>query len=492
MSDLPAGWADVDIGAIADIKLGKMLDKAKNKGEPTPYLRNINVRWGNFDLSDILQMPMSPEERSTLSVRDGDILVCEGGEPGRSAVWQNGATDLTFQKALMRLRPRAGIAPHLLTAFLRWSYDAGNLNGHFTGTTIKHLPQGALAAVRFPLPPLSEQQRIVAKIDSLTGKSRRARDHLDHIPRLVEKYKQAILAAAFRGDLTREWRENHCPATLSVTTVSHERRRLLETNEQRLKQCENVSVVETDRPFKLPEGWDWVRAEAICGFITKGTTPGSDLMSSSDGEVPFIKVYNLTFDGTLDFTIDPTFVSNVTHKGFLGRSKVLPGDVLMNIVGPPLGKVSVVPSQYAEWNINQAIAVFRPIASVLPAFLSQWLLTDVLTRWAVSRSKATAGQSNLTLEICRNLPVPLCSYAEQVEIVRKIDTAMSWVNRLAGDANSARKLIDHLDQSVLAKAFKGELVPRDPVDEPASALLERIRAERAAAPKAKRGRKKAA
>ncbi|HDR9504095.1 TPA: restriction endonuclease subunit S [Burkholderia cepacia] len=469
MSELPKGWAAVTLGGIIELKYGKSLpEKARIPGAVSVYGSNGVV---GTHTSGVTAAP------AIIVGRKGSI-----GEAHFSETTCFPIDTTYFVDEFECIEPR--FAWHLFRFLpLREMNRASAIPG---------LNREDAYALPLGLPPFPEQRRIVAKIDSLTGKSRRARDHLDHIPRLVEKYKQAILSAAFRGDLTREWRENHCPAPLSATTVSDERRRLLETHEQRLKQCENIRVVETDRPFKLPEGWDWVRAEAICGFITKGTTPGSGLMSSGDGEVPFIKVYNLTFDGTLDFTIDPTFVSNVTHKGFLGRSKVLPGDVLMNIVGPPLGKVSVVPSQYAEWNINQAIAVFRPIPSVLPAFLSRWLLTDVLTRWAVSRSKATAGQSNLTLEICRNLPVPLCSYAEQVEIVRKIDTAMSWVNRLAGDANSARKLIDHLDQSVLAKAFKGELVPQDATDEPASALLERIQTERAAAPKAKRGRTKAA
>ena len=104
MTERPSGWTATSFEQLADIKLGKMLDKAKNRGEPTPYLRNINVRWDAFDLDDIAQMRMSEEERATLSLRNGDVLVCEGGEPGRSAVWDGGPTDLTFQKALMRLR----------------------------------------------------------------------------------------------------------------------------------------------------------------------------------------------------------------------------------------------------------------------------------------------------------------------------------------------------------------------------------------------------
>ncbi|UGY11804.1 restriction endonuclease subunit S (plasmid) [Bradyrhizobium septentrionale] len=319
----------------------------------------------------------------------------------------------------------------------------------------------------------------MAKIDSLSAKSKRARDNLDRIPRLVEKYKQAVFAAAFRGDLTREWRSTRIEPSPTFTQIATERAQLQEKYGQRLQRCEMPALPEGLKPFNIPSHWLWVRAEAICGFITKGTTPKSAAMSSN-GEIPFIKVYNLTFNGTLDFTVEPTFVSRTTHEGFLSRSKVVPGDVLMNIVGPPLGKVSVVPNDRQEWNINQAIAVFRPIASVSPIFLSKWLQTDVLTRWAVSRSKATAGQSNLTLEICRDLPIPLCSLAEQREIARRIQAAFAWIDRLATDAINACNLIEHLDQAILAKAFRGELVPQDANDEPASVLLERIKVDRRA------------
>ncbi len=469
MSELPKGWAAATLGGILELKYGKSLpEKIRIPGAVNVYGSNGIV---GTHTSGVTAAP------AIIVGRKGSI-----GEAHFSEATCFPIDTTYFVDEFDCIEPR--FAWHLFRFLpLREMNRASAIPG---------LNREDAYALPLALPPLPEQRRIVAKIDSLTAKSRRARDHLDHIPGLVQKYKQAILAAAFRGDLTREWRANHHSTAPDEKTLMQERQSLLAAHQQRSRHRDTYGVDEADRPFDIPESWAWVRAEAICGFITKGTTPGSALMSSGDGEIPFIKVYNLTFDGTLDFNIDPTFVSNATHEGFLGRSKVYPGDILMNIVGPPLGKVSVVSNQYAQWNINQAIAVFRPVSSVLSAFLCQWLLTDVLTKWAVSRSKATAGQSNLTLEICRNLPVPICSRAEQVEMVRKIDAAMNWVNRLTADATSARRLVHHLDQAVLAKAFNGELVPQDPSDEPACALLDRIRAERPAAPQAKRGRKKAA
>ncbi|RLT39338.1 MAG: restriction endonuclease subunit S, partial [Chloroflexi bacterium] len=228
----------------------------------------------------------------------------------------------------------------------------------------------------------------------------------------------------------------------------------------------------------LPEGWAWVKAEEISEFITKGTTPQKAELFSDGGEIPFIKVYNLTHNGSLDFSINPTFVSWNTHDSFLARSKVFPGDVLMNIVGPPLGKVSIVPSIYPEWNINQAIARFRS-HFVSRKFLSNYLLFEGTIRTMMSKSKATAGQFNLTLEICREIPVPLCSQLEQSEIVKEIEARLSVVDQLEQTITDALQQAAALRQSILKKAFAGQLVPQDPNDEPAVALLARIRAAKA-------------
>ena len=130
----------------------------------------------------------------------------------------------------------------------------------------------------------------------------------------------------------------------------------------------------------------------------------------------------------------------------------------MNIVGPPLGKVSIVPSSWAEWNINQAIAIFRPVESLNRNFLLYWLLSEQLLRLAVSQAKATAGQSNLTLQICRDLPIPMCSLEEQAEVVRKIETAFGRVSLAGSETERNLVLLERLEERLLAKAFSGELV----------------------------------
>ena len=165
--ELPASWTWANVGAVADSRLGKMLDKAKNKGKPRRYLRNINVRWFDFDLSDLLEMRFEDSELPEFALRFGDVMICEGGEPGRAAVWDARETDIYFQKAIHRVRFLGFVDSNYFVRALRASADDERLAGYFTGTGIKHFTGKGLAAYSFPLPPLAEQHRIVAKVDQL-------------------------------------------------------------------------------------------------------------------------------------------------------------------------------------------------------------------------------------------------------------------------------------------------------------------------------------
>ena len=164
--DIPESWKWVRLPKIADMCLGKMLDKQKNQGFACKYLRNVNVRWGDFDLSDLLEMKFEQVDDPRFLIEAGDIVMCEGGEPGRCAVWRQ-STPIHFQKALHRIRLIEKLCPDFYY-YVFLTYGGNNIfRNLFTGTTIKHLTGQALNTVIVPLPPLTEQKRIVAKLEEL-------------------------------------------------------------------------------------------------------------------------------------------------------------------------------------------------------------------------------------------------------------------------------------------------------------------------------------
>ena len=194
--EIPRSWCWVRVGAVSEARLGKMLDKAKNKGTPRPYLRNINVRWFDFDLSDVLLMPFEDSELEEYSLRFGDVLICEGGEPGRAAVWDERTQGIFFQKAIHRVRFAAFVNSNFFVRALKASADDGRLAKSFTGTGIKHFTGRGLDGYAFPLPPLAEQRRIVAKVDALMAICDRLEASLTATAATRRRLLDALLAEA--------------------------------------------------------------------------------------------------------------------------------------------------------------------------------------------------------------------------------------------------------------------------------------------------------
>ncbi|CAH6796313.1 Type-1 restriction enzyme EcoAI specificity protein [Vibrio chagasii] len=165
--ELPSGWEWCRFGNVAISRLGKMLDKSKNVGVPLPYLRNTNVQWHRFELDDIKLMKIEEAEKEELLVLPGDLLICEGGEPGRCAIWKDKKQEIYFQKALHRARPLGKCLSEYLQICLTVDANSGHLDKYFTGATIKHFVGAKLNNYVHSLPPLKEQSRIVAKAAEL-------------------------------------------------------------------------------------------------------------------------------------------------------------------------------------------------------------------------------------------------------------------------------------------------------------------------------------
>lgn len=313
------------------------------------------------------------EDISKYILRENDFLVSLTGNVGRVALLTEDflPAALNQRVSCIRIKDENLLPKFLFYYFLRKQFQKDCINA---SQGVAQLNLSTKWLEQYPIPVLSveEQKRVVARIEELFSELDNGVETLQKTKQQLAVYRQAVLKEAFAS-----------------TAASYR------------------------------------RLEELCFFITKGTTPSKSTMTAGSGEIPFIKVYNLTFDNTLDFSIDPTFVDKETHNGFLGRSIVYPGDVLMNIVGPPMGKVSIVPDMYPEWNINQAIARFRCLDGLYNKYLAYFLGYSDTVEKMKSRAKATAGQFNLTLEICRDIQIPVPSIGEQEKIVFDIETKLS-------------------------------------------------------------------
>ncbi|UNV86048.1 MULTISPECIES: restriction endonuclease subunit S [Neisseria] len=468
---LPKGWKIERLGDIAITEKGKKPKSQSSEKTDTHCYPYVDIE--AFEKGVIKSY--TDGVKCVLCDEDDFLMVWDGSRSGLVGKGIKGALGSTLVRISL-----PDINNLYAYYFLLSKYKEINTRAKGSGTP--HVDPDLLWNYAFPIPPnLETQQAIVNKIESLFTEIDEGIGRLKTAAQQIQQYRQSLLKNAFNGELTKEWRSKHADtlpsenellAQIQTTREQHHAQQLADWQtavsqwEQNGKEgkkpskpssLSSVNILSKDS--ELPENWLLTEAESICDFITKGTTPPKNELFMKSGEVPFLKVYNLTKNGKLDFTIEPTFVSKETHNNFLNRSKVYPNDILMNIVGPPLGKVSLVPDDYPEWNINQAIVIYRSIF-VHSKFLANYLLAEKTIKLMSSQAKTTAGQHNLTLEICRNLPIPVCSLAEQTQIVAILESKLTACDQLAAELAKQLKQAELLKQVVLKAAFSGSLLDK--------------------------------
>jgi len=327
----------------------------------------------------------------------------------------------------------------LLSGALRKCYyyywlmnDTERLKNQGHGTGMIHVTKEMMERSGMPLPPLAEQQRIVDRIESLFAKLDEAKEKAQEVVDGYDAHRAAILRKAFTGELTAEWRKQR-GITLST--------------------------------------WKHVVMQDVCEKITCGKTPKEFI--SAEGDIPFLKVYNIV-DNKVDFESNPQFIPEIIHKGKLASSILKPNDVIMNIVGPPLRKIAIVPGTYEEWNMNQAIVRFRPKDGLNCRFLYYSLINPETLDDVVNATRGVVGQANISVSQSRNLEIELPLQEEQKEIVRILDAILTREKAAKEDAEQVIDQIDTMKKSILARAFRGELGTNDPNDESAEELLKRV------------------
>ena len=227
---------------------------------------------------------------------------------------------------------------------------------------------------------------------------------------------------------------------------------------------------EQDMPFEVPKGWVWCLLEELA-YVAAGSTPNKDAFVAKG--IPYIKMYNLRMQ-KIDFDFHPQYIKREIHEGKLHRSRTEIGDLLMNIVGPPLGKLAVIPSTLPEGNFNQAAVLIRPYhhKELLVKYLFYYL-SEMSEINSIS-TKGSAGQVNISLTQSQNMRIPLPPLAEQQRIVEEIERWFKLIDIIEQGKADLQTTITQTKNKILDLAIHGKLVPQDPNDEPASELLKCI------------------
>lgn len=444
MSAVPEGWVESTLDATFQFNPKHSQDAPRDANVSFVPMAGIDERLGTITATE--DRPLSAVCTGYTHFRDKDVLfakITPCMENGKAAVAHSltnrigcGSTEFHV------MRSDGSVEPEYLWRYLRQETFRSSAARSMTGAVgQRRVPLDYLKTIKLPVPPAAEQRRIIAKIDRLSARSKRAREELERTPRLVEHYKRSILKAAFEGRLSSG--------------------RLV--------------------------GWRTAQLHEIAD-IQSGVALGKKRNAETELVTrPYLRVANVQRGWLKLAEIKHTKVSRQEAD----RLRLQPGDILMNEGGDrdKLGRGWVWAGEVENCIHQNHVFRVRLKDRRYPPQLISLFTNEFGQDHFLNEGKQTTNLASISKAKLSTLPLLLPPTGEAIEILRRINHAFAAIDRLAAEATSAGKLLDRLDQAVLAKAFRGELVPQDPNDEPASVLLERIRAERAAAPAPKRGRR---
>ena len=499
MSELPKGWVETSLGELSDWGSGGTPSRSNPAyfGGAIPWVTISDLKDGVV-LSTFASITEAALENSAAKLAPvGSILVALYGSIGKLGI--AGIPVTTNQAIAYSLPNKWAFDSKYLYHYLR--AERRNLLALGSGVTQKNIYLGDLKAYRFPLAPRHEQTRIAAKLEELLSDLDAGVAELKAAQKKLAQYRQSLLKAAVEGALTAEWRTQHQPTETGaqlLQRILQERRARWEAR-QLAKFAEQGKTLPKDWQKKypepvqpdasglpqLPQGWVWATIDQIAQVGTGVTPLRSKSAYFNEGTIPWVTSGALNSEAVASAT---ELVTELALKEC--RLELYPvGSLLVAMYGEgkTRGKCSElrIPA-----TINQAIAaiVLEPAAQSCKAYLKAFLLDS----YEKMRAQASGGvQPNLNLQIVKAIALPLPPCSEQAEITQLLDGQFDQISQQQIAVQVSLQQSTAQRQNILRAAFSGQLVAQDPHDEPASALLERIRAERAAqgAVKKPRGRK---
>ena len=479
MTDLPNGWEHAPIGSLCTLNNGRAFKPSEwlVRGIPIVRIQNLNNPGAPYN-------HFLGEFDARYYLRGGELLFAWSGTPGTSFgahVWRGGEAVLNqhifrvdFDEGMLDKRYFQHAINQKLNEFI------GVAHG---GVGLRHVTKGKFEQTHVAVSPFNEQKRIADKLDAVLARVDACRDCLDRVPAILKRFRQAVLAAAVSGRLTADWRAAQpgeaAPEVGAADVVAVS------------AAPSYVAAVAPDSAALHPgygPQWGELPLVDLCEkgrVITYGVVKlGNEV---ADG-VPCLRTSNIRW-----LRIDAEGMKRIDGSISVSYSRTIlqGGEVLVNVRGT-LGGVAVAEPEMAGWNVSREVAVVPADNKlVAPSFLAYWIGSDISQRW-LGRVEKGVAYVGINIEDLRNLPVGIPSLEEQQAIVRSVESLFAYADRLEARYATARAHVERLTPALLAKAFRGELVPQDPNDEPASVLLERIRAARAAAPAKPKRRRGAA
>lgn len=454
---LPPGWKVLKVRDVGDAVLGRQRSPKDHSGtHMRPYLRVANVFDSRIDTTDVKQMNFTPQEFATFELRPGDILLNEGQSKelvGRSAIYRDEVPGACFQNTLIRFRPRPELAtPEFAQLQFKHFQQSGAFQAISTWTTsIAHLGLGRFKDMDFPLPDLHEQHRLVARIEELTARSKNAREALQAIPPLLEKFRQSVLAAAFRGDLTAEWRRQNPdvePASALLERNVRERREAWAAANRRGYGVDGAAYASPG----LPDSWTRCSLVSLVN-ATRGITYGVIQTGlEKENGVPCVRAGDIK-----NFRVDLPRLKAICPalSAEYPRTLLRGGEILLSIRGT-VGHTVVVNSDLIGANVSREVAVIPLLPGCDARFICYLLACPDVQKRLRSKVKGVA-QSGINLEDVRQLCVPLAPLQEQRAVCDLVDLLLERVATLAGGCKHVDGRLSELTASVLNKAFSGQL-----------------------------------
>lgn len=456
MSELPTGWAVAPLAElIAPDGLFSDGDWVESKDQdPDGAIRLLqlaDVGDGFFvDKSNRFVNDQKFEELRCTEIFEGDVLIARMPDPlGRACLAPKLAQRCITVVDVAILRPGlASVKPKWVMHFLNAPPVRQVIELQSSGTTRRRISRGNLTQLALPVPPLPEQKRIADKLDALLARVDACRGRLDRVPAILKRFRQSVLAAATSGELTREWREG------------------------------------------ADADWDEKSIEELCGderYAMAIGPFGSNLKVAdyrSEG-VPLVFVREIrvrTFGGPAT-----KYVSSEKAAELKAHS-VRPGDLLITKMGDPPGDTAIYPLDRPPAIMTADVVCLRVNPHIADSQFVGHAIESPLGRERMGEITAGVAQQKISLERLRSMRLPTPPVREQVEIARRVGELFELADQLERRAMAGRGCVDKLTPSLLAKAFRGELVPQDPSDEPASVLLARLKGAEPVGAKKRKGK----